>query len=329
MTARIVVADWLWDGAWRADGALYVADGVVRPAGEAEIAGAPAVRIAGSVLPPLTDFHVHLDLVDVVTVEQGNLARMLDLGAHPEHARDRRAGGVGAVEVAIAGPIHTAPGGYPTTRPWAADRMAREIPDAMAGGIAVAEAVELGADVIKIALNSAIGPVWDDELLADVVRSAHDEDRRVVAHVEGEGQALRAVDAGVDALAHAPFSEALDDELLTRMVPVISWISTLRIHTGRDRERAAGNLARFAELGGRILYGSDMGNGPTSGGVEHDELEALAAAGLSGDAILGALTSDALLPRWGSTVSRAGDPWNGHGLAAWLDTVTPARGEDL
>ena len=42
-----------------------------------------------------------------------------------------------------------------------------------------------------------------------------------------------------------------------------TWISTLAIHEDADRGTAIGNLRRFHELGGRIRYGTDMGNGPT------------------------------------------------------------------
>jgi hypothetical protein len=39
-----------------------------------------------------------------------------------------------------------------------------------------------------------------------------------------------------------------------------------------------------------------MGNGPSPGGVERDELELLLAAGLTRDDLIAALTGDALLP---------------------------------
>ena len=317
MSARIVIAEWLWDGAWLPDGALYVDEGVARPATATELAAGPIERVTGSVLPPLTDFHVHLDLVDAASVATGGLARVLDLDADPTHAHDWRAGGVGSLEVAVAGPIHTAPGGYPTTRPWASDAMSVEIPDAVAGTAAIADAVALGADVIKIALNSDVGPVWDDELLAAMVRAAHDAGKAVVAHAEGAGQAERAFVAGADALAHTPFTEHLDDGLLARMARSMSFISTLRIHTGRDRERALNNLARFAWLGGRILYGTDMGNGPSSGGIERDELELLAAAGATPNAVLTAMTSDALLPRWSGSASHVPLPPPGAETDLW------------
>jgi imidazolonepropionase-like amidohydrolase len=320
---RIVIAEWLWDGSWSADGALMVADGAVRPATPDEVAAAAPdsiERVPGSVMPPLTDCHVHLDLVDAAAVAEGGLARVLDLGGNPGH--DLRAGDV---EVVRAGQILTAVGGYPSTRQWAADAMFREVGpgDAQA---AVREQATMGAQVIKIALNSDAGPVWPDDLVAEVVGAAHAWSLPVVAHVEGVGEAARAATAGADVFAHAPFNEELDHALLKRFAATTTWISTLRIHTGRDRERAVGNAARFHAAGGRILYGTDMGNGPSSGGIESDELKTLASFGLTGDALLEALTGGGLLPRWGATVSRVdAPPVPGTQIASWLSGASVGR----
>ncbi len=110
------------------------------------------------------------------------------------------------------------------------------------------------------------------------------------------GSRARAAIAGVDAFAHTPFTERLDDALIAQLAASTTWISTLRIHAGRDRETAIDNLRRFRAAGGRILYGTDMGNGPSSGGVERDELEALVEAGLTHDDLVAALTGGSLLP---------------------------------
>jgi imidazolonepropionase-like amidohydrolase len=235
-----------------------------------------------------TDFHVHLDLVDPATVASGGLARVLDLGAAAPSA-------AGDVEVVRAGRMLTAVGGYPSTRPWAAGGLFREVADDEVDA-AVGEQVAAGAAVIKIALNTETGPVWSDETLGAVVAAAHSAGRKVVAHVEGDGQSARAAGAGVDAFAHTPFTERLDDALIARLAAGTTWISTLRIHTGPDRETAIDNLRRFRMSGGDILYGTDMGNGPSTGGIERDELQALAEAGLTDDDLVAALTGGNLLP---------------------------------
>lgn len=242
-----------------------------------------------SAAPPVfTDFHVHLDLVDPAAVAAGGLARVLDLGA---------AGPVsaGSVEVARAGKMLTAVGGYPSTRPWAVSGLFREVADAEVDA-AVAEQIAAGAAVIKIALNVDAGPVWPDDTLAAVVGAAHSAGRKVVAHVEGDGQSARAATAGVDAFAHTPFTERLDDALIAHLAGTTTWISTLRIHAEPDRGIAIDNLRRFRMAGGVILYGTDMGNGASSGGVERDELDALGEAGLTHDDLVAALTGGSLLP---------------------------------
>lgn len=235
-----------------------------------------------------TDFHVHLDLVDPARVAAGGLARVLDLGSGSAVT-------AGSVEVVRAGRILTAVGGYPSTRPWAVSGLFREVADGEVE-VAVAEQVADGAAVIKIALNTEAGPVWSDAVLASVVNAAHSAGLRVVAHVEGDGQSLRAATVGVDAFAHTPFTERLDDALIARLATHMTWISTLRIHDSPDRGRAIDNLHRFRNAGGRILYGTDMGNGDASGGVERDELEALLEAGLTHDELIAALTGGPLLP---------------------------------
>ncbi len=219
-----------------------------------------------------TDFHVHLELVDPALVAAGGLTRVVDLGSS-------RAIEVPGVEVVRAGRMLTAPGGYPSDREWAASGLFREVADGEADA-AVSEQVAAGAALIKIALNAEAGPVFSDAMLDAVVASARTAGLPVVAHVEGAGQAARAAAAGVDVFAHAPWSEHLDDALISRLATRVTWISTLRIHRGPDRERAIDNVRRFHAAGGRILYGTDMGNGPASGGVERDELDALREAGV-------------------------------------------------
>jgi imidazolonepropionase-like amidohydrolase len=224
-----------------------------------------------------TDFHVHLELVDPALVAAGGLTRVYDLGSS-------RAIDIPGVEVIRAGRMLTAPGGYPSDRPWAASGLFREVADGEADA-AVREQIDSGAALIKIALNADAGPVFSDRVLDAVVAAAHTASLRVVAHVQGAGQAARAATAGVDVFAHAPWTERLDDALVGHLATHVTWISTLRVHAGEDRARALDNVRRFHAAGGRILYGTDMGNGPATGGIEQGELDALCEAGLDEGAI--------------------------------------------
>jgi len=186
-----------------------------------------------------------------------------------------------------------------------------------------------GASVIKIALNSRSGPVFGDEVLTAIVARTHERGTAVVAHAEGEGQAARAFSAGVDALAHTPFSERLAPDLVGAMAGRMTWISTLDIHgwgePNDDFVRASDNLARFHSAGGRVLYGTDLGNGPLPVGLNRREITALLDSGLSEDAVLASLTGDTrLVPSWpGERMSflpgeRPTDP---DGFANWLCTA--------
>jgi hypothetical protein len=72
----------------------------------------------------------------------------------------------------------------------------------------------------------------------------------------------------------------------------MTWTSTFAIHPDAGRERALDNARRFIRAGGRLHYGTDMGNGPTPVGPRAEEISALAEAGLAGDALLEALTAN-------------------------------------
>jgi hypothetical protein len=246
----------------------------------------------GLLLPTFTDSHVHLGLFDPRALVGGGIGRVLDLGWNPAIA-------VGWLDspdllhVDIAGPLLAAPGGYPITSGWAPAAAVREIADAAGAATAIDEIVSAGSAVAKITLNSEAGPVWDDNLLASVVSLAHARSLPVVAHAQGAGQAERALDGGVDCLAHTPWTENLSDDVIRRMVGAMAWISTLDIHGwgsyGSDFARAIANLERFVAWGGKVHYGTDLGNGALPVGLNRRELEALAGAGLDAAALLASL----------------------------------------
>ncbi|MGB3376348.1 MAG: hydrolase, partial [Microbacterium sp.] len=111
----------------------------------------------------------------------------------------------------------------------------------------------------------------------------------VVAHAEGAGQAQRAARLGAARLAHSPFSERLTDDEIAEQAASVQWISTLAIHDDVHRAIAIDNVRRFAEAGGAVLYGSDMGNGDTPVDLRASEIDALREAGVDGIRLLNAL----------------------------------------
>lgn len=267
----------------------------------------------GVVLPPFIDHHVHLHLIDERQLVPHGIAGAVDLGGDPMALARRPRDGFPWID--YAGAFLTAPGGYPAGRSWAPDTIRREVSDpslhpGVPGGAATAvdEQAACGASVIKVALNAQAGPVFDIDTLAAIVSCAHERGLPVVAHVEGEMMTRLALDAEVDALAHAPFGEWLHGPSLARAVSLGQrWISTLSIHDGVDAERAAVSLGTFAAAGGRVLYGTDLGNGDRAGGLQQEELAALDAAGVRGPALVAALS----------------DPWPRQSVSHAVATFVP------
>ena len=295
---------------------------------------------AGVSLPPFTDHHVHLHLIDEHVLPGGGIAGVVDLGGDPVALARRDPAGM--PRVSYAGAFLTAPDGYPSGRSWAPDATWRAVSDAsthpgVPGGAATAvdEQATFGASVIKVALNAAVGPVFDRATLVAIVSTAHGHSMPVVAHVEGEGMPRLALAAGVDVLAHTPFTEVLDPDLIAGAAEAGQrWISTLDIHRDEPAhaQTARANLAAFARAGGLVLYGTDLGNGDLPVGVNVGELAALDCAGVRGPALLGALCDPwpELAPPSGvSTFVPGPPPTSLDEVAAWLGRATVVPSEEL
>ncbi|GAB4010837.1 hypothetical protein [Nocardioides ultimimeridianus] len=242
-----------------------------------------------TVLPGVCDRHVHLGLVDHSLLAGGPVVEVHDLGWVPAEVLALRSSPPAGVRVRVAGPFHTAPGGYPSGRSWAPDGAVRAVATAEDARVAVGEAVAAAYDLVKVALNAAM-PLLSDGVLRALVEEAHAAGLTVGVHAEGPGQAARAIDAGADVLVHAPW-EPLPDAVLERG-RAMTWISTLAIHGRADRDVATDNIRRFRALGGTVRYGTDMGNGPTPVGLNEAEVLALGEAGLEGPELLAALCGE-------------------------------------
>ncbi|KQR47929.1 hypothetical protein ASF87_02980 [Microbacterium sp. Leaf161] len=276
---------------WR-DGTIEMIDGRMllragSPASDLRLSDLP--RLDGVIVGGFTDHHVHLQLVDHALLHDSTLGRVIDLGGNPAAVAALTEGAARFVSVAFAGAFLTPVGGYPSDRDWAPAGSFREIADTAAATAAVAEMADAGASCIKVANNSTAGPVFSDFLFRAIVEAAASRGLPVVAHAEGEGGAQRAARLGAARLAHAPFTERLDDAEVTAQAASISWISTLAVHEGDTHATAVDNVRRFHAAGGIVLYGTDMGNGPMPVGLNPAELAALRDAGLDGIDLLRAL----------------------------------------
>jgi hypothetical protein len=292
-------------------------------------------ELGGALIPHLTDHHTHLGLADPAELFANGITDAVDLGWIPEIAAGWLTDVPGHPVVQIAGALLTAPGGYPINAGWGPPGSSAEVRDAAEGAEAVRKQLIHGASRIKVTLNTDAGPTVDNSTLNAIVEEAHSAGVPVTVHAQGSGQTARAIDAGADQLAHTPFSEHVDDATILRAVAGgMSWVSTLDIHGwGRpspEFEVAVDNLRRFARAGGRVLYGTDLGNGPLATGVNARELAGLAAAGLDGGALVRTIAGDAPLgdvgPRfaWVPTpppVPRITDDSAASAVPAWLATA--------
>jgi imidazolonepropionase-like amidohydrolase len=236
--------------------------------------------------PGIVDAHVHLGFGDVDRCLRLGLVGVRDLGAPLPAARAWRTGhraptGERPV-VAVAGPILTAPGGYPS-RSWGRDGYATFVGAPGSARQIVQRLAADGADVIKVALEpgDAGWPVPTPQVLQAIVTAAHDVGLSVVVHALRAEMVRRAVDAGVDELAHTP-TEPLTDDLIELLAQRgISVVSTLQtFFTAGSGRSAAANAAALQRAGVVLRYGTDLGNAGTRPGVDPRELDRLADTGL-------------------------------------------------
>ncbi|HEX6230364.1 MAG TPA: amidohydrolase family protein [Actinomycetota bacterium] len=300
---------WLGPGRTVRHAAMVADGGTVAYAGPS--AGSPAadevIEVDGFLMPGVADRHVHIGLADPGTVLLGGVTAVRDLAWPPDEifalADASELPSFTGPLIRAAGPMLTAPGGYPTGERWAPPETGYELVGPDHAAWAVKGFAERGSAAIKVSLNSVAGPTPSDAELAAVVEAAHAHDLPVTAHVEGTGQAERAVGSGIDEFAHIPWTDRLPDALLEAAAKTMRMVSTLDIQSFGDvtpeLRTATDNAVRFRAAGGRIVYGTDLGNGPIPPGIDVREalllheavrmtneevLEAMVAGPLSEDA---------------------------------------------
>jgi imidazolonepropionase-like amidohydrolase len=268
----------------------------------------PLIRFAGTLLPGFIDLHGHplLGQVPPDTILRHGLTTVRDTGG-PLVAP---AGGDGRLRVLGAGPILTAPGGYPI--PVFGPGAGVEVPDVQAARTAVGRLVAGGAALIKIALEpgGSPGAPWSEHQLGApppwpipslavvraIVEAAHAHGRIVAVHLSGPEGARLALDGGVDEWAHVP-CEPISPELVARAaaagVGVVSTLDTQSHCTG-----AADNASHLVQAGIRLLYGTDLGHTDVPWGIDAQELQLMLHAGH------GALTPPEVLS---AATARAGE----------------------
>jgi imidazolonepropionase-like amidohydrolase len=286
-------AVWIGDGTEISDGRVVVdSSGEVAAIGrqaDVDVPGGAMQVTAAWIGPGLYDAHVHLAFGRVEDVIAGGVVAVRDLGAPPvDAARWRR---LSAPRVSVAGPLLTAPGGYPSMS-WGSNGFAAFVDDPeqtsrLVGGLAPQ------VDVVKLALEPAGGPVPTAEVAAAVVNAAHAAGRAVVCHALTVEMVERALDAGVDELAHTP-TEPLPEDVVGRVAAAeVGVVSTLHtFEQGGVEATAVANAAALVSAGVTLRYGTDLGNAGIVTGADPRELELLAdEVGLGRDGALRAATT--------------------------------------
>jgi imidazolonepropionase-like amidohydrolase len=215
-----------------------------------------------------------------------------------------------------AGPIVTAPGGYPG--PIHGSHLSYEIQGVDEAENAVRDLHTRGADFIKVALEPGFDddtlPMITIEELRSVVATAHDNDLLVRAHVNKSDLLDMALEAGVDVIEHVPMPSdscenleaMLDDDGKYRipsrleaqmlrmieqgvvLVPTLDALTNdifLLNYVKSEPEhftQAVLTVVRFFhDSGGIIAVGNDYGFPGVHPGMPLHEMELLQAAGLS------------------------------------------------
>jgi imidazolonepropionase-like amidohydrolase len=280
------------DGAVAIRGATVVAVGL---RGDVDVDAARTIELDdATLLPGFVDLHVHGlgqgQILSPVTTVRDVGSRDSSL-PHPPPVR-------GEPRVLLAGPLITAPGGYPI--PVHGSVVAHVVRSPREARAYVRSLAERGAAVVKVSLEFAFRVVPFETLRA-IVAEAHEHGLRVTAHVGDSRGARMALRGGVDDLSH--MSCEVDPPLMRELAAAeIEIVPTLHVLDGFGcGAPALENATVFAAAGGTLLYGTDYGNAGIPTGLDVVELQRLAEAGLSPLEVLAAATG------------RAGDVTGVHG----------------
>ncbi len=266
----------------------------------------------GTILPGFINAHVHAayDSASLKAWAREGVTTVRDLSAFVPYSpqlfntRDALNADSNCARLVAAGWFINVEGGYPEVY-WDCPMISVNSPESARQ--AVTELIDAGADVIKTAMESGSAfkyqwPLLPPETAKALVDAAHERGKLVSAHVTDSRDLGRALDAGVDEIAHMVVDQHyLSDTLIERMVAGgIRWIPTLELWQGISRnyhltyeEAAINNLARFAAAGGEIALGTDYAGAPNFDfnlGMPMNEIDCMQKAGISPMQIIVAAT---------------------------------------
>lgn len=269
--------------------------------------GATVIDVSGAtILPGFINTHVHggYDATALAAWAQGGVTTVRDLATRPSLVdfafRDATRTQPKLARLVAAGPMVTVRDGYPIAY-WGMPALTvTSVEDARSKTGAL---LDQGADLIKIALES--GAIFGQKMsmlspeeAAAIVEVAHGRGKPVSAHVTVAADLTRALDAGVDDIAHMA-TDRVSDATIQRMVEAnVYWEPTLELWQGVGLRRAAiaGNLRRFVAAGGKVALGTDYLGAPNVRfdlGMPITEIELMVDAGMTPMQIIVAATRNA------------------------------------
>jgi imidazolonepropionase-like amidohydrolase len=270
----------------------------------------------GAILPGIIDAHTHV--LNELRVENGELnpidralyltrpiqagvTTLRDVGSLwglSEDISELRAAiereGNTVPTIVMTGPILGAPGGRAVTE-FAQNSLAVE--DAEEAREATERLLSEGVQQIKLMSesgpNNSYSPLTAEQVLA-ISDAAHARGSRVTIHAS-INDAVIAIGNGVDQLAHWPIGsegqevpQVLPDELFEQLIggqiPVVTTFDITR--------PAEGDVRRFLDAGGTLVYGSD---GPPGGAIDRpfQEMRTMSINGMTPMEIILAATANA------------------------------------
>jgi imidazolonepropionase-like amidohydrolase len=313
---------------------VLVRDGIISEVAKAIPPDSHAMLDAENqtLLPGLIDAHVHT-FGDALTDSLAfGVTTVIDMFTHEglaAHFRREQAEGEadGRADIVSAGHVITAPGGHGTQFGVPIETLSSpEEAEALVAG-----RIDAGSEFIKIIWEVGDGtwPTLDEATIAAVVEATHQAGKIAAIHVTRHSHARRAVELGVDGLAHI-FADPPDDDFGRIVadagafaVPTMSVVASacsiasavdliderdfgcyltpmqeasLRgpsARTSPDRyQHAQRAVAMMVEAGANVLAGTDARNPGTACGASlHRELELLAECGMTPLQALTAATS--------------------------------------
>jgi imidazolonepropionase-like amidohydrolase len=295
------------------DAAVTIREGRITAAGTSTQVDIPettqVIDVRGAtILPGFINAHVHgsYDEDTLKAWAKGGVTTVRDMatGRSPKDAfafRDSVRDNLQCARLVAAGQMVTVPGGYPIAR-WGVNSITVTSPEDARQK--VNQLLDDGADFVKIPLESGVifgqsMPMLSPEEAAAIIETAHARGTLVSAHVSVTQDLEKALDAGVDDIAHM-VTDKLPDELVTRMIETGTyWVPTIELWKGVGYglgRYVVDNLRRFVEAGGKVALGTDYAGAPDVDfdlGMPIHEIEWMQEAGMTPLQIIVAATRHA------------------------------------